>query len=646
MSRILSIDYLGYILLKLFGPLFRRIPVNFTFFLGRRIGELFFLFDYKHRAVAYSNLKTALGNDLSPCQIRKITRQFYRVFGQNLMEIFLMPLIDKDYTNKYVEIEGLEHVKEALSRGKGVFILAVHAGSWELAGILLACQGIDFTTFVRGQRNPYLNRILNEYRQLKGCRVIERDAGLKELIRTIKAGGLVGISIDQGGKSGLPVDFFGKDASMGQGAVKLALNYGCALIPSYSFRRSGPYIKIIFGPAYQMKKTGNSENDIRLNLQNIIRIFEGYIRSYPQEYLWTYKIWKYSKERNILVLNDGKAGHLRQSQAVSVILEEALKEKDFKANTDYLEVKFKNNFSRRALSLSSALSARFQCQGCLACLRFFLKEDVYKNLSALKPDIIVSCGSSLAGLNYILSRENLAKSIVIMRPSFLSFRRFDAVILPRHDRPPNRGPVIATQGALNLINDDYLLSQASLIKKEINLSKKLVLGILIGGDTKKFSLNPNLIKQLFSKIKLFLERYDGEVLITTSRRTSKEIEELVKKEFSGYSRCKLLVIANEKNLAYAVGGILALSEIIIVSAESISMISEAVKSKKYILVLKVLGLSEKHRRFLEHFSKNKYIYLSDLDRISTLLKELHVNRPPIYQPDDRSLVKEALKKIL
>jgi len=52
-------------------------------------------------------------------------------------------------------------------------------------------------------------------------------------------------------------------------------------------------------------------------------ILERYIRKYPHEYFWFYKIWKYSNLKPVVILSDGKTGHIRQSQAALKLINEA-----------------------------------------------------------------------------------------------------------------------------------------------------------------------------------------------------------------------------------------------------------------------------------------------------------------------------------
>ena len=649
MNKDSIVDYAGCILIKLLGALIRSLPQSAALFLGRRLGELLYSFDLKHKSIAYSNIKTALGDKLSACQLSNLTKEFYRSFGQNLIEIFFIPLISKKYLNKYVSIEGLEHVRDGLSRGKGVILLGMHVGSWELSNIIFAKLDFPFVLFVRDQRFPRINRLLNFYRSQKGCKLIQRENQTRQLIEALKDNQAIGMTVDQGGKRGTLVKFFGKDASMASGAVKLALKYDTTIIPGCYTRIKGPYIKIFFEPPFQIKKTQDFDKDVRDNLNRLIPIFEKYILKYPKEYLWSYKVWKYSNEKKILILSDGKAGHLRQAQAVANIASDCLREKGINAKIDTREVEFKSKLTKYALTFSSGLAGKYHCQGCTWCLRKFLKQDSYKVLISIKPDIVISCGSSVVPINFVISRENLAKSIVIMRPSILSANRFDLVIMPKHDNPVKRKNIVITEGALNTIAEQYLKNQSEKLMQGQGLRSKVqgfYIGVLIGGDTKNFVLSTNTILEVTRQIKSVSEKLDADILVTTSRRTSIAIERLVKEEFKGYSRCKLLIIANEKNIPEAVGGILGLSRIIVTSPESITMISEAVSSKKYVLVFKSAGLSKKHQRFLKHFVINKYVFLNEPGSLSKAIEDIWSNKPKIHTPGDHLLIREAISKIL
>jgi lauroyl/myristoyl acyltransferase/mitochondrial fission protein ELM1 len=645
------------------------MPLGFSFFLGRRLGDLAYYCDYRHRAVAYANSKTAIGEKASPHELRKVVKKFYRHFGQNLIEIFLIPLIDKGYIERYISIEGFEHIEKGFARGKGIVLVGIHEGSWELSNIVCANLGFPFVLFVREQGLPRLNRLLNTYRIEKGCKIIQRPVpvpgaenlgngakeqekmsswGVKPLIRALKANEAIGMTADQGGKNGILVDFFSKQASMPTGAVRLAYKNDACLIPVFFRRIRGPYTKIIVHPQVEIKKTQDQEHDIFENVQRVVSIFEQDIRKYPEEYLWTYKIWKYGKDRRILILDDGRTGHLRQSEKTAFLLQDVLRDKGISAHSETLKVHFKNTFARSLCSLGGGLSGRFSCQGCLVCLKTCLESTAYEKLIKARADYVISCGSSTAMVNYLISRENTARSIVILRPSFLSLGRFDLVIMPRHDRPPKKRNVIVTDGALNLINEEYLREQGKKLRAESVAAPKALrpsLGLLIGGDTKHGRLKPSTVAALLKQIHFFAEQSDATVFATTSRRTSSEVEEVIKKELRYTARCKFLVIANEKNVGYAVGGIIAVSNFVVVSSESISMISEAASSNRYCIVFKS-PVSSRHKKFLGTMVKKGYIYLCETQEVASLLERLWRERPAIRVLDDDAQVKEALRQLL
>ena len=669
MKQNLIADYLSCILFKAVSFLTFFLPLDFSLFLGRRLGDLVYLFDVRHRAIAYANIRKTVADKLDCRSSARITRKTYQAFGQNLIEISFIPRINRQYLEKYIHIENKDYIREAFQRNKGVIFLIVHEGNWELSNIICANLGFPFILFVRDQGFPRLNALLNSYRLKQGAKIIHKYAGARQLIEALKSNQAIGMTMDQGGRNGEIVEFFGKEASMATGAVKLALKYDCSIVPVFYTRIRGAYTKLILDQVYTVTRSAFPENDLRNNLQRLVNIYEKYLRQYPHEYLWTYKIWKYGKTRDILILSDTKIGHLRQSESVAKIINQQLTSRGIKTNLFIQELKFRSDLARFIFSWLVIFSGKYQCQGCLRCLRHVLTQESWQGLMSFKPDIIISAGSSISAVNYLLARENQAKSVVLMRPANLSLKKFDLVIIPEHDRPGGRGllsskqshrpggrgllsskkNVVVTAGALNLIDADYLkeksvgLKHAGLLKGDL---LPLSIGVLIGGNSKKFSIGREAIRELCGQIKKIAQELNADILFSTSRRTPLEVVGAIKNELNNYPRCKLLVIANEKNHPDAVGGILGLSSIIISSPESISMISEAVCAEKYVVVFKASGLSKKHQRFLNNYQLKEYIYQKEISGLAGLIKEIWQNKPRANFPLDNLKVAEALNKIL
>ncbi|MCX5712832.1 MAG: lysophospholipid acyltransferase family protein, partial [Candidatus Omnitrophica bacterium] len=249
-------DYLGFALVKFGGPVLRSLPLGFGLFLGRRLGDLLYALDPKHRCQAYVNIKKALGSELSPGELKKETRKFFRCFGQNIIEIFFIPLLNQRYIKEYITFEGRENITKAFAKGKGAIFLGMHAGSWELFNVIWADVGFTYNLLVADQKHPRLGRLLNTFRESKGCKLIQRQNQLKSIILALRNNEAVGMTVDQGGRSGELVKFFGHNASMATGAVKLALKYGSMIVPGYYVRVKGPNIKVIIEPPLEVTRTG------------------------------------------------------------------------------------------------------------------------------------------------------------------------------------------------------------------------------------------------------------------------------------------------------------------------------------------------------------------------------------------------------
>ncbi len=613
-------DYLGFIALKILGPVLRALPSGVTSFIGRRLGDAMYYFGCKYRAVAYANLKRVFASELSSCQLSRLCRESFRTFGQNLLDIFLIPLISQEHIHKYFTVEGQDYIDAAFKKGKGIIFVATHEGSWELSSVAFSNLGFPFQLLIRNQGFPRLNGLLNDYRRQKGCRIIETRNETRELIKTLKNNQSLGMTVDQGGKDGTLVDFFGKRASLASGAVRLAIKYDAALLQGFYARVKDSYYRIIVRPAPELEKTGDIENDVKNNLAKLIKSFEPLIKQRPQEYLWSYKIWKYSDQRDILILSDGKAGHLRQSEAVAAALGDLLKSRGMTARVKIINVDFKNKF-----------------------LRHFIKKQSYRELKKTPADIIISCGSALAPVNYALSRENQARSAIIMRPPFGKMNKFDLVIMPKHDQPPPSKNVVVTDGALNLIDEKYLCEQSGLLLSGYSQlqTPNLKVGLLVGGNTKDFSLDRFALESILNQLKTFARANNALILATTSRRTPPEVEGVLRQGLENDPSCGLLVIASVSNPPYTMGGILGLSKIVVVSAESISMISEAASSGKYVVVFDA-RVNRKHRRFLDNLAREKYIYLVKPENILSALDKIVKEKPAIKILNDCQAIKEKL----
>ena len=137
------------------------------------------------------------------------------------------------------------------------------------------------------------------------------------------------------------------------------------------------------------------------------------------------------------------------------------------------------------------------------------------------------------------------------------------------------------------------MTQASLAAEAEKLSRELSLapsgrkiGFLVGGDTDKIKFSREALEGVLQGLERLGAETRSVFLATSSRRTPSWADALLRRSFEGKEFCPLLVIANQANRKGVVPGILGLSDVIVVSGESISMVSEAVSSGKPVIVFK------------------------------------------------------------
>ena len=200
--------------IKVFGVIIRILPVGVSLFIGRSIGYLAYVFDSKHRSRAYANIKMAFTTSKSPQEIKSITRKLFINYGQNLIELLRLPLLTPAKFDRVVTIEGKEHVTESLKKGKGVIILAMHFGSWELASLSCAMLGYPYKMFVKPQKkHSRLDDLLNSYRTCGGSVLLSRGSGTRDFVRSLKNNEVIGMVADQGGRGGVLVPFLGRQTT-------------------------------------------------------------------------------------------------------------------------------------------------------------------------------------------------------------------------------------------------------------------------------------------------------------------------------------------------------------------------------------------------------------------------------------------------
>ena len=271
-----------------------------------------------------------------------------------------------------------------------------------------------------------------------------------------------------------------------------------------------------------------------------------------------------------LILSDGRMGHLNQSLALVKYLDMPY---------DVVSVTFKTRWYK----LLSYLLDRL---GIYTDKLFTVKIDkVY--------DSVISTGSTTYYATKVLAKKMQAKSIVMMLPRGYRYD-YDVIFAQRHDVPPKQKNIRVIPANFSYVEP-----------KGLYRATKKSVGIVIGGENKIFHLSKEKLEKQLDFIKQY---YEGcEIAISTSPRTSKEIEPVIKAYAFDYE------VIYAQNPVNPIPDFLSQCETVFITQDSTSMISEAVSyGESNVVILPLESRKEnKFARFVKDLEEEGYLHLFD-----------------------------------
>jgi len=276
----------------------------------------------------------------------------------------------------------------------------------------------------------------------------------------------------------------------------------------------------------------------------------------------------------ILILSDDRMGHLNQSLAF-------VKYTDM--SFDVVSVKFKARWCK-------LLSYIFDNLGIYTESLFDMEIDQTNDY-----DIVVGTGSTTSYLTKVLARKMNARSVSMMLPRGFRYD-FDVIFAQSHDHPPKLENITEIPANFSYVEP-----------KGIYHARKKSIGIVIGGDNKIFTLSKDKLQEQIDAIVTLYPGY--EIAITTSPRTSEQIEDLVASYGFDYE------VIYSKNAINPIADFLDQCETVFLTGDSTSMISETVSYGKSNIVILPLAQQEekknKFTRFIDTLQQKEYLHIFD-----------------------------------
>lgn len=276
-----------YILLRAVAGLLYVLPLDFGSWLMGSIWRL--IAPHLRRHEVASRHLAASHPTKSAGEIDLMARAMWMELGRTFAESLMVERIVKA---KRIE-DGSGPLMSAMkASGKGVVFVSLHTGNWELVVVPTIRSGIEVAGVYQRMKNPQADAYMAGVRRdryPRGLFIKGGDAGRK-LMRIVREGGAIALLADLRDSSGLVVPFFGRPAPSSTFPALLARRNDAFLVAARVIRARGVRFRIE-AEALDVPHTTDRDADVEEATRQIHRLFERWVREYPEQWMWAHRRW-------------------------------------------------------------------------------------------------------------------------------------------------------------------------------------------------------------------------------------------------------------------------------------------------------------------------------------------------------------------
>ena len=281
-------------LLSAIKRLDRRRTANFIGALMRRIGPLL----PEHR-VGRENLRTAFPQK-SEAEIERILGAVWDNLGRIAVEFaHLDEFCIADFGRQTPDVityslETKERYDSMAASGHAILGFAAHLANWELPAVVAKTLGTNAAILYRRPNIAAVSDIIIKMREpLMGELIPNGLAAPLQMARLARSGAHVGMLVDQHYTKGVEVIFFGRRCMANPLIAQLARQTGCPIHGLRVIRNpDGNSFVAEITEAVVPARDAEGEIDLAGTMQAITSVVEGWVREYPEQWLWLHRRWR------------------------------------------------------------------------------------------------------------------------------------------------------------------------------------------------------------------------------------------------------------------------------------------------------------------------------------------------------------------
>jgi KDO2-lipid IV(A) lauroyltransferase len=258
---------------------------------------VFYLIKYRRNTV-FSNLKMAFPNK-SELEIKKIQKAFYHHFCDFLVESLKTIHLNKRQLAKRFQFVNPELFNKYFNEGKSVVLVSGHYGNWEWMVHIQEKISHKFYAIYKPLRNKQHDQLIKKIRGKYDAvaQLIPMNDVFRQIIQfeKEKIPVIIWFLADQSPPSDYPfwTNFLNRETPFYNGPEKIARKFDFPVVYLSIIKTGRGFYKAEFKTLCENSSDTKPEEITRL----VVHFLESEIKSTPENWLWSHKRWKHSKEK-------------------------------------------------------------------------------------------------------------------------------------------------------------------------------------------------------------------------------------------------------------------------------------------------------------------------------------------------------------
>lgn len=265
------------------------LPLPVLHSMGRVIGRLFYRVNDKRRGIAGINIALCFP-ELSEEKQQQLVIAHFEAYGASIFDLAISWWASSRRLHRLTSVHGMEKYQQLIDQGQNVVLLTGHLITVDLCGQYISPYNPG-VTMMKPLKNPVLNWMMYRGRRRKGNIVVNRDQGMRPMIRFLRKGytGYFMPDEDFGSRASVFAPFFGVQSWTVTSLSMMARLGNAKVLPVFMHSLpGGKGYELYIDDALENFPSGDDVTDATIMNQAL----ENGIRRMPEMYAWTFKLFK------------------------------------------------------------------------------------------------------------------------------------------------------------------------------------------------------------------------------------------------------------------------------------------------------------------------------------------------------------------